>query len=69
MLLYLPIYNTNLMSTSLSTIAYGAGGIAAIEATNHIPIESIPEAFDILLKIVIGVVTLVKLFKRPKETR
>lgn len=54
------------MNSTVSTIMTGVVGATAVESVDHIPIESLPEIFDIALKVVIGIVTLWRLI-RPKR--
>lgn len=56
------------MST-ISTITTGGLGVAAIEAANALPLETIADNQNVLslvLQAVISIVTLIKLLKKPK---
>lgn len=54
------------MKATFTTILTGVAGATGVEAVDHLPLESLPEVFDLVLKIVIGVATLWRLL-RPKK--
>lgn len=52
------------MKTHFETLTVAAAGMAGAEVANHVPAEDV---IKILVQIAIGVVTLVKMFKKPKK--
>ena len=49
--------------SKINQILLSSGSIAAVEAVNQVPIE---EVLKIVVQLVIGIATLVKLFRKPK---
>lgn len=57
------------MKNEISTLVTGGAGISAVEVVPHLPLESLDSAggiIQILVQLVIGVVTLLGLFKKKK---
>lgn len=48
----------------LETLTVAAAGMAGAEAASYVPAEDV---IKILVQIAIGIVTLVKMFKKPKN--
>ena len=52
------------MKAHFETLTVAAAGLTGAEVASHVPAE---EVIKILVQIAIGVVTLVKMFKKPKK--
>ncbi len=52
------------MKTHFETLTVAAAGIAGAEAAHIVPAEDV---IKILVQIAIGVVTLIKMFRKPKK--
>ena len=50
------------------SVAYGVVGVGAIEGIQHIPtLTATTEIIKIVIQLVVGIATLIKMFKKPKE--
>ena len=61
--------NVLFMKNEISTLVTGGAGISAVEVVPHLPLDNIGSAggiIQILVQLVIGVVTLLGLFKKKK---
>lgn len=52
------------MKTHFETLTIAAAGMAGAEAAAHVPAEDV---IKILVQITIGIVTLVRMLKKPKK--
>lgn len=57
------------MKQQISTFITGAAGITSVEVVSAIPPETITQIGQTLIQIAIGIVTLWKLIKKPKENK
>lgn len=54
------------MYNNIDTLAKGATGAGLVQVASTVPVESIGNAGQLIIQIVIGIVTLWKLLKKPK---
>ena len=54
------------MTEKLGTFLTGTAGAGAIEAVQHVNLDSIQQGTGLIMQIIIGIVTLIGLFKKKR---
>lgn len=51
-----------------SELLTGSTGVAAVEVMNHVNLETVSESGGIIIQIIIGILTVLKMWKKKKQT-